>query len=157
MKPKSRDLLAMALRRVRPGTGSAAASRRERKGTYGSPDLEGLRGRLPFVVVGGLATRPYMPERMTLDADVLVLPGDVPTAEDVLREAGGTREGLLAIGGSTWRMPDGRPIDLVALDDPWVEEAVGHPVQGTDGLPYIRLPYLVLMKLAASRVQDHAE
>jgi hypothetical protein len=98
-----------------------------------------------------------MPERMTLDTDILVHPGDAPRAEDALREAGGKKSGPLTIGGSTWRMPDGRGIDLVALDEPWVREALAAPVRGQDGVPFIALPYLVLMKLAAGRVQDLAD
>jgi len=31
-----------------------------------------LFGDIPFVIVGGFATRLYMPERMTLDIDVMV-------------------------------------------------------------------------------------
>jgi hypothetical protein len=113
--------------------------------------------RVEFVVVGGLATRLYMAERMTLDTDLLVRPGDVSRAEAALRNAGCERQGPLAIGGSTWRMPDGRGLDLVALDEPWTEEAVIAPVRGKDGLPYVALPYLVLMKLGAGRIQDLAD
>jgi hypothetical protein len=77
---------------------------RERGAAYGSPNLGFLERRVRFVIVGGLATRLYMPERMTLDTDILVRQGDRPDAESALREAGGAREGPPAIGGSTWRM-----------------------------------------------------
>jgi len=39
----------------------------------------------------------------------------------------------------------------------WVREAIQHAIRLTDGLPYADLPYLVLMKLKASRVQDLAD
>ncbi|MDZ4199039.1 MAG: hypothetical protein U1E27_07120 [Kiritimatiellia bacterium] len=155
MNPKSRSLfLAMASRRARPGTGSGPALLRERTSAYGTPDLKFLEMSIPFVVVGGLATRLYMPERMTLDTDILVLPDDVSMAEAALIKAGATKEGPLAIGGSAWRLSHGGHLDLVALDEPWTEEAVRHPVRGQDGLPYIQLPFLVLMKLSAGRMQD---
>ncbi|MDZ4198172.1 MAG: hypothetical protein U1E27_02700 [Kiritimatiellia bacterium] len=41
--------------------------------------------------------------------------------------------------------------------EPWTEEAVRHSVRGPDGLPYIQLSFLVLMKLTSGRVQDLAD
>lgn len=158
MKPETRkDFLARVSRRVRPGSGSAPALLRERTFEYGTPDLKFLETSVPFVVVGGLATRLYMPERMTLDTDILVLPDDVPASEAALTKAGATKEGPLAIGGSVWRLSSGGRLDLLALDEPWTEEAVRHPVRGQEGPPYIQLPFLVLMKLASGRVQDLAD
>jgi len=147
----------MASRHARRGSGSGSAVLRERSEVYGSPNLDFLKARVDFVVVGGLATRLYMPERMTLDTDILVLAMDVPAAEQALEGAGGAKEGALAIGGSTWRMPEGRTLDLITLDAPWTEDAVRNPVEGEDDLPYIALPYLVLMKLASGRLQDLAD
>ena len=46
---------------------------------------------------------------------------------------------------------------MVVFRDSWVEDAVRNPVSGEDGLPYIALPYLVLMKLKAGRLQDLAD
>ncbi|MBU1695090.1 MAG: hypothetical protein KKC51_14165 [Verrucomicrobia bacterium] len=158
MTPEQRkQYLSIASRRAKPGSGSSERTLRERTEAYGSPDLHFLMGRVEFVVAGGLATRLYMPERMTLDTDILIRPGDVSRAEAALRDAGCEKQGPLTIGGSTWRMPDGRSLDLVALDEPWTDEALRAPVPGRDGLPYIDLPYLVLMKLAASRAQDLAD
>jgi hypothetical protein len=158
MTPEQRrQYLAIAGRVVKPGSGSGPLTLRERTAAYGTPDLRFLAGCVEFVVVGGLATRLYMPERMTLDTDVLVLPGDAPRAEAALGAAGCEKRGPLAVGGSTWLVPDGRTLDLLVLEDAWVEEAVHAPVRGKDGLPYIALPYLVLMKLAAGRLQDLAD
>ena len=99
-----RRYLSIAARHARGGSGSGDSLLRERGAAYGSPDLGFLERRVRFVIVGGLATRLYMPERMTLDTDILVRQGDRPDAESALREAGGAREGPPAIGGSTWRM-----------------------------------------------------
>lgn len=58
MNSESRSFfLAMASRRARPGTGSGPALLRERTAEYGTPDLKFLEKSVPFVVVGGLATR----------------------------------------------------------------------------------------------------
>lgn len=147
----------MAARRVNAGSGSGVATLRERTEAYGTPDLRFLQARVPFVVVGGLATRRYMPERMTLDTDILVLPDDLAAVETALRQANAEKEGPLTVGGSTWRLADGRRLDLLAIEAPWTAAAVQSAVKGPDGLPYIALPYLVVMKLAAGRLQDLAD
>ncbi len=64
---------------------------------------------------------------------------------------------MLGIGGATWQLPDGSLLDVIESDEPWAREAIAQPVQGLTGLPTIALPYLVLMKLQASRVQDLAD
>ncbi len=61
--------LSIATRRVKPGSGSGAPVLRERSAVYGAPDLRFLEARVAFVIVDGLATRLYMPERTTLDTD----------------------------------------------------------------------------------------
>ena len=158
MSPEERrDYLSMAARRVQAGSGSAPFEVRERPSAFGPPQVRRLLGEVPFVIVGGLATRRYMPERMTLDADVLVRPADLARAEQALREAGCRKRGPLTIGGSTWVAPDGLELDLIALTAPWADEAVTSAVTAPDGQPYVGLPYLVLMKLASSRVQDLAD
>ncbi|HBA85310.1 MAG TPA: hypothetical protein DCZ95_14580 [Verrucomicrobia bacterium] len=152
-----KKFIAIASRRAKPGSGSGPLVLRERTETYGIPDLRFLVGRVKFVVVGGVATRLYMPERMTLDTDILVLPDDLARTEAALKRVPCKKLGPLAIGGSTWRMPGNRFLDVVALDEVWTEDAIQNSVQGKDGLPYIALPYLVLMKLTAGRVQDMAD
>jgi len=158
MTPEQRrQYLLMAERRAKRGSGSDPRVLRERTEAFGSPDLRCLLGRVEFVVVGGLATRLYMPERMTLDVDILIRRVDVLAVEAALRGGGFEKKGGLSVGGSTWSMGDRGILDVVALDEPWVEEALRAPVRGKDGLPYIALPYLVLMKLGASRAQDLAD
>ena len=150
-------MMSMAIRRAQAGTGSSAQRLRERTAAYGVPDIRKYLPGVRFAIVGGLATRLYMPERMTLDADILVLPEDRSAAETALASADGTRLGLLTVGGSSWRLPDGTEIDILALDEAWVEEAIERAVEGPGRQPYVRLPYLVLMKIAASRMQDLAD
>ena len=46
------------------------------------PDLRELLGGLDWVIVGGVATRAYMPERMTNDLDILIRASDGPAVLD---------------------------------------------------------------------------
>jgi hypothetical protein len=119
--------------------------------------LQTILKSAPFVVVGGVATRLYMPERMTLDIDILVKTEDRPVVYQDLNCAGAVQVGVLSIGGSQWRLAEGENLDVLEADGDWVEAALAQPNYSPDGLPIIALPYLVLMKLAASRVQDLAD
>ena len=109
---------------------------------------------VPFVVVGGVATRLYAPERTTDDLDVLVRTDDAALLYQELTAAGGKRIGSLSVGGSEWRLPDGTTLDVLESDAPWAAEAVQSHVAGPDGLPVIALPFLTLMKMQASRGID---
>ena len=77
--------------------------------------------------------------------------------ERELTAAGCEKLGVLAIGGSTWTLPDGTTLDVVVSEAPWAREAIQRPLQTADGIPVIALPYLVLMKLYAGRSQDIAD
>ncbi len=149
--------LALAQRHVRPGSGSSTAYLRRRTAIQPLFDLRQTIRNTRFLLVGGLATRHYMPERMTLDTDILVLAGDLEAVEQELAGAGCHKLGLLAIGGSTWMLPDETTLDVVISDAPWAREAIERPLQTADGIPVIALPYLVLMKLYAGRSQDIAD
>ena len=120
-------------------------------------DLRQVIRNTRFLLVGGLATRHYMPERTTLDTGILVLAEDQQAVEQELRAAGCQKLGLLAIGGSTWVLPNGTTLDVVISDASWAQEAIEDPLQTADGIPVITLPYLVLMKLYAGRSQDIAD
>lgn len=152
-----RKCISIARRLVKPGRGSSRQLLRKRGAEYGTIDVRRYLGSVPFAVVGGLATRLYMPERMTLDADVLISSDKLTEAEYALEGSECKKLGRLSIGGSTWQLPEGRNLDLIALDEPWVTDAISHAVVGTGGLPYAELPYLVLMKLASGRMQDLAD
>ena len=60
--------------------------------------------RTPFVIVGGIATALYMPQRMTLDLDILVTPEDASQLHQELRHLGYVLERQLSIGGTGWRL-----------------------------------------------------
>jgi hypothetical protein len=150
---RRRLYVTLALKRAHPGSGSGPETLWAR--TWRRPvfDLRTIV-QLPFVVVGGVATRLYSPERMTDDLDVLILGETADEFSDALTRGGCRRLGRLAVGGSHWRMPDGVSLDVLESDEAWAREAVAQPQQGPDGLPVIALPYLVLMKMQASRGID---
>jgi hypothetical protein len=88
---------------------------------------------------------------------VLVSAHDAPTAHQELSKAGAQQIGTLSIGGSTWALPHGMTLDLIEGHEPWINDALSHPAHDDTGLPVIALPFLVLMKLNAGRVQDLAD
>jgi hypothetical protein len=108
----------------------------------------------PFVIVGAVATWLYMPQRATNDLDILVVAEDAPRLYDELARAGCTRLTPLSVGGWTWRLPDGSTLDVLESSEPWARTAVQTPNRSPTGEPVIRLPYLVLLKLQASRTLD---
>ncbi len=152
-----RPLIQMALRRVRDGSGTDAYLRQSRTMMQSVPDLRTMLPDVPFAIRGGLATRLYMQERMTLDVDILVAIADYPEASRRLAASGAELRGPLTIGGGTWQLPGDQCLDVIALDRLWVHEALCRPVEGKDRQPYLDLPWLVLMKLEAGRAQDLAD
>jgi hypothetical protein len=150
---RRRLYITLARKRARPGSGSGPDvlwARTWRRPVF---DLRSLVS-VPFLVVGGVATRLYAPERMTDDLDVLVPAASAERLSEELTRGGAVRRGRLAVGGSHWRLPDGTPLDVLEEDAPWVAEALARPASGPDGLPVIGLPYLILMKMRASRGID---
>ena len=124
---------------------------------YPVTSLNNVIKQAPFVVVGDVATRLYMPERMTLGLDILVRAGDAELIYENLRQANGQKIGELSIAGSQWELDDGASLDVLEFEGNWVNEALNSPNYTSDGLPIIDLPYLVLMKLMAGRSQDIAD
>ncbi|MBM3477568.1 MAG: hypothetical protein FJX75_30230, partial [Armatimonadetes bacterium] len=149
-------ILDMCRRRQRPGTGSDAEALMEEGLRMEWPDLGEVFGPVPWAVIGAVATRHYMPERATQDLDVIVAAEHAGEAERRLREAGWEESGRLTIGGSVWRSPEGRVLDLVECAEPWCEAAIAEAQTNRDrqGLPIVPLAYLVLTKLRASRGRD---
>jgi hypothetical protein len=156
-KMRRKQYIALVQKRVRPGSGSSLAFMQSRTWAYPVADLNRIIQETPFVVVGGVATRLYMPERMTLDIDILVSTQDVPGLYRELNQASGKQIGMLTIGGSSWQLADGTVLDVIESSEAWVTQAVQNPNIDPTGLPIISLPYLVLMKLQASRAQDIAD
>jgi len=143
--------LEIALRRCRPGSGSSREFLKKRTWNHPVSNIKAIIQKNLFVVVGGIATRLYMPERMTDDIDILVLTEDAPNLYGELEQAGSRRVGELSIGRCTWELPDGTYLDVIESSDAWVTEAIRNCNIAPDGLPIIGLPYLVLMKIQASR------
>jgi hypothetical protein len=151
--------LSIMRRRLRPGRGSSQDFLRSREGIH-VPRLSDLLGDCPFVVVGGVATALYMPMRATKDVDVLIHAGDAQAARGALVASGATPVGPLRISGQlgltgqSWRLPDGSELDVLESTQEWARLAVAKPTFDSGGTPVISLPYLVLMKLDASRAVD---
>ena len=144
----------IALRRCRPGSGSSLEFLRKRTWNRAVTNIKAIIKTTPFVVIGGIATRLYMPERMTEKIEILVLTEDADNIYRELAEAGSMKVGELSIGGSSWQLPDGSILDVLESQQPWVGVAIANPNIAPDNLPIIGLPYLILMKLQASRGID---
>ena len=121
------------------------------------PDLRPILQGIKWVIVGGVATRAYMPERMTKDLDVLVHQNDKEAVLARLERAGFQILEPLAIPGYVLTAPDGVEVDLLLGNEVWLKEALHQPVQDEAGYPIIGLPYLVLLKMGAQRTQDWAD
>ena len=121
------------------------------------PDLRPVLTGIPWAVVGGVATRAYMPERATRDLDILVRLQDEVAVQARLVAVGYKIVSRLAVPGFLVRAPDGAEIDVILGSYPWLAEALKHVRYDPAGYPVLDLPYLVIMKLAASRVQDTAD
>ncbi|HEY4689543.1 MAG TPA: hypothetical protein VIK33_09540 [Anaerolineae bacterium] len=156
-RQKRRILIEMGLRRQKPGTGSSLEFLRQRTAMNPWPDLRDTLSGIPWVVVGGVATRAYMPERMTKDLDILVERLDGDKVIQRLKAAGYTVVSELALPGYILRSPEGVEVDVLLGDEPWLAAALEQPRFDAAGLPVLALPYLVLMKMSATRTQDWAD
>lgn len=155
----ARVFLQMALRRAARGTGSSQTFLERRTAVQPLPDLRGMLGSIPWVLVGGIALRAYMPERMTLDVDILLHERDAPAARAALVRAGYQIVGELSIGGFSAQLADQQapPLDVLTRQDRWLEQALREPGVDPAGYPVLARPYLVLIKLQAGRTQDLAD
>jgi len=121
------------------------------------PDLRPILEDIPWVIVGDVATRAYMPERATQDLDILVRQEDEDEVWERLQTAGYRQISRLAIPGFLARSPEGVDLDVILGRYPWLDEALAHPRRDPAGYPVLDLPYLVLMKMISVRVQDIAD
>jgi hypothetical protein len=123
------------------------------------PDLAAILGTIRWVLVGGIALRAYMPERMTLDVDILIHERDAVAARDAFRAAGYRIVGELSIGGFSCQQPasETMPVDVLTRADPWLDAALAAPAYDVAGYPVLGRPYLILVKLQAGRTQDLAD
>jgi len=156
-RQKRRFMIDMVKRRVRPGTGSSHEFMRRRTAMNPWPDLRPILKGFDWVIIGGVATRAYMPERMTQDMDILVHQNDKDAALARLQQAGYEIIQPLAIPGYTFRSPDGIEVDVLFRNDVWLKDALSNPALDPAGYPVIGLPYLILLKMGAQRTQDWAD
>jgi hypothetical protein len=123
------------------------------------PPLHDLLGTTPWVLVGGLALRAYIPERMTLDVALLVHDRDGEAVRRAYAAAGYQVTGQLSIGG--FRVlavePGAPPIDVLTRSDAWLDAALAMPARDPAGYPVLARTYLILLKLQAGRTQDLAD
>lgn len=118
----------------------------------------------PYAVIGGVATRLYLPERVTLDVDVLIRLDDMPRVTAQLRERGERSMGdrpfpysRLGLIGETWQVIGMAPIDLIAASGFWVEDALANARVDETGLMIAPRATLVVLKLDASRGIDQGD
>ncbi|MBA3532298.1 MAG: hypothetical protein H0T73_10295, partial [Ardenticatenales bacterium] len=69
---RRRFMIEFCGRRMKPGTGSAPSFLEMRTAMIPWPDLRPILQDIPWAIIGGVATRAYMPERATKDIDILV-------------------------------------------------------------------------------------
>jgi hypothetical protein len=111
--------------------------------------------QIPWVLIGGLALRAFMPERLTQDIDILIAREDEALARRRLSAAGYRVTGELSIGGfSVEHHQAAPPIDVLVTDEAWLRAAVRRPVLDPAGLPVLPRPELIVMKLLAARARD---
>ena len=154
-----KQIIALALKRQRPGAGTSTRVLRERTARMRFSEVTDVLRSVRRAVVGAGATRLYMPERATRGLDVVVDVADAEPARRVLSDARYRYQGELAIGGSSWLSGEGTPVDVLEMDEPWLTEALDEADHNLDpqGLPVLPLRFLLLTKWHAGRVQDLAD
>lgn len=118
------------------------------------PDLRPILKGIDWAVIGGVATRAYMPERMTKDLDILVHKNDGEAVVKKLEGAGYRIASQLAIPGYLMISPEGMEVDVIFGSYPWLKEALKQPEYDSAGYPIVKLPYLIILKMAAQRARD---
>ncbi|MCP4426370.1 MAG: hypothetical protein GY803_17905 [Chloroflexi bacterium] len=121
------------------------------------PDLREVLQGINWAIVGGVATRAYMPERMTKDLNIMVAHADGPTALQCLQDAGFQIITKLSIPGYSMESPEGVELDLLFGDDVWLGEALANPESDPAGYPVLPFPYLILMKMNTGRGRDFGD
>ncbi len=105
-----------------------------------------------------------MPERTTIDIDLLVVLDQFDIAGRRLQAAGYVAEttmlffpdSRLGLVGRRYR-GDAMPIDLITSQQPWTRAAIAEASKTFENERAVPLPYLVLMKLDASRGVDQGD
>ncbi|TAM73636.1 hypothetical protein EPN44_13155 [bacterium] len=114
--------------------------------------LDDLFGGLPVMVVGGVATRAYAPERQTKDIDVMVEHERFAEATSTLAADGWKKNIDLPFPNASLGL------DIISTDQEWGREAFGAASAfDTTGLRVIPLAYLTLMKIDSARGIDQGD
>ena len=77
------------------------------------PDLRPILKGIKWAIVGGVATRAYMPERMMKALDILVYESDGDTVINRLELAGYRIASRLAVPGYLMISPEGIEVDVL--------------------------------------------
>jgi hypothetical protein len=138
----------------------------EQRADHGVEGLERIFDDLEVCLVGAHAAAAYAPERATHNIDYFTPPAQYETALQRLLAAGYTKQRemtfaspRLELFGSAW-LDAGRTVNvgLLSSTGTWVEEAfAASRADNVTGDRVMPLPFLILMKLDASRVQDQAD
>jgi hypothetical protein len=154
-----RTMIEMARRRQQPGAGSSRDFLRSRTARMQYPNLRAVLADLDWATVGAAAARLYMPERATDDLDIIIHASDAAESRERLAQAGFSYLGPLSIGGGQWQSAEGFPVDVIESAEAWVKQALTEARSNPDpqGMLVLPLPYLILMKYRASRLQDIAD
>jgi hypothetical protein len=152
-----RFMIDMVMRKGKPGAGSSHEFMRRRTAMNPWPDLRPILKGIAWVIVGGVATRAYMPERMTKDLDILIHQNDKDAVLSQLQQAGYQMLERLAIPGYSLISPEGIEVDVLLGNEVWLKDALNQPALDAAGYPVISLPYLILLKMGAQRTQDWAD
>jgi len=147
-----KKFIELTQRRIKPGSGSSVSFLKTRTWTHPVANISNLL-TVPYTIVGGVATRLYMPARKTPNLDILIHTASAAQLYPELATTA-TRLGELSFGGTSWQLADRTLLSILTDERPWVTEALTQPNFAPDGQPIIALPYLVLMKLATSRTSD---
>jgi hypothetical protein len=153
-RQRRRILIEMCLRRINPGTFTSRELLSRRTAVNKWPDLNKILEGIPWVITGGVATRAYMPERMTHDLDILIQKADCESAWRRFKEHDFVVAEVLDAPYFVARRSDIPEVDVLCLDFPWLERAFSEARQDPAGFPVLDLPFLIIMKLRANRGID---
>lgn len=120
-------MIDMVMRKGKPGTGSGHEFMRRRTATIPWPDLRPILKGINWVIVGMVASRAYMPERMTQDLDILVRQTDGESVIKRLEQANYRAPSKMELPGFTMLSPDNKKLDVIFGNQPWLEEALRDP------------------------------
>jgi len=86
--------------------------------------------------------------------EIIIALEDQGWVEAELEAGGAVRTGPLLDGGSSFTLPDGSTLDVIAAERDWLAQALDCPRIAPNGLPVIGLPYFVLFRLETARTAD---